>query len=126
MKHMDRIADFVILMTYEWGWRGGPPQAVSPMKWNEKVLDYAVSEIPRDKILMGFQIYARDWILPHVRGQIAETFSMQEAIARAVKYGVAIRYDEVSQSPFFITQMSKEELMKCGLKMLEVLKLNLI
>jgi len=96
-----RIADFVILMTYEWGWRGGPPQAVSPINEMKKVLDYAITEIPRDKILMGFQIYARDWMLPHVRGQIAETFSMQEAIARAVKYGVAIRYDEVSQSPFF-------------------------
>lgn len=96
-----RIADFVILMTYEWGWRGGPPQAISPINKIKDVLDYAITVIPRDKIYMGFQIYARDWMLPHVRGQEAETFSMQEAISRAVKYGVAIRYDEVSQSPFF-------------------------
>lgn len=96
-----RIADFVILMTYEWGWRGGPPQAISPINDIRKVLDYAITVIPRDKILMGFQIYARDWLLPHVRGQEAETFSMQEAIARAVKYGVAIRYDAIAQSPFY-------------------------
>ena len=96
-----RIADFVILMTYEWGWRGGPPQAISPINEIKDVLDYAITVIPRDKILMGFQIYARDWALPHVRGQEAETFSMQEAIARAVKYGVTIRYDEGAQSPFY-------------------------
>ena len=96
-----RIADFVVLMTYEWGWSGGPPQAVSPINEMKKVLEYAVSVIPRNKIIMGFQIYARDWLLPHVKGQIAETFSMQEAIARAVKYGVAIQYDEIAQSPHF-------------------------
>lgn len=96
-----RIADFVILMTYEWGWRGGPPRAISPINEMKRVLDYAVTVIPREKILMGFQIYARDWILPHVSGMEAETFSMQEAIARAYKYNVVIRFDAATQSPFF-------------------------
>lgn len=50
---------------------------------------------------MGFQIYARDWLLPHVQGQEAETFSQQEAIRRAVKYGATIQYDTLSQSPYF-------------------------
>jgi spore germination protein len=95
------IADFVILMTYEWGWRKGPPQPISPVNEIRRVLDYAVTVIPRNKIMMGFQIYARDWQIPHVWGQEAETFSMQEAIARAVRYGAAIQYDYTAQSPFF-------------------------
>lgn len=96
-----RIVDFVILMTYEWGWRKGPPQAISPLNEIIKVLDYAVSVIPREKIFFGFQIYARDWLYPHVPGQEAETFSNQEAIERAVKYGAEIFFDPISQSPFF-------------------------
>ena len=96
-----RIADFVILMTYEWGYRKGPPQAISPLDQIERVLDYAVTVIPREKIFLGFQIYARDWLLPHVEGQEAETFSPQEAVERAVKYGAEIQYDPVAQSPFF-------------------------
>ncbi|TCP31773.1 spore germination protein [Scopulibacillus darangshiensis] len=96
-----RIADFVILMTYEWGYRLGPPQAVSPINQIKRVLDYAVTVIPRDKIFMGFQLYARDWLLPHVQGQEAETFSQQEAIRRAVKYKAAIQYDKETESPFF-------------------------
>jgi len=96
-----RIADFVILMTYEWGYRKGPPQAISPLNQIRRVLDYAVSVIPREKLFFGFQIYARDWRVPFVAGQEAETFSMQEAIARATKYSAAIQYDTVSQSPFF-------------------------
>ena len=96
-----RIVDFVILMTYEWGYRKGPPQAISPLDQIRKVLDYAVSVIPREKIFFGFQIYARDWLLPHVEGQEAETISNQDAVARAVKYGAEIQYDDVAQSPFF-------------------------
>lgn len=96
-----RIVDFVILMTYEWGWRKGPPQSISPINEMRRVLDYAVTVIPREKIFLGFQIYARDWLYPHVPGQEAETFSNQEAILRAVENGATIQYDFVSQSPFY-------------------------
>jgi spore germination protein len=96
-----RIVDFTVLMTYEWGYRLGPPQAISPLNEIKKVLDYAVTVIPRNKIFFGFQIYARDWLLPHVQGQEAETFSQQEAIRRAIQYGVAIQYDPIAQSPFY-------------------------
>ena len=96
-----RIADFVILMTYEWGWRKGPPQAISPLNQIKRVLDYAITVIPREKIYFGFQIYARDWLLPFVWGQEAETFSMQEAVSRAVRYGTSIQYDTMAQSPFY-------------------------
>lgn len=96
-----KLADFVVLMTYEWGYRSGPPQAISPLNEIKRVLNYAITTIPREKILMGFQIYARDWVIPHIKGQEAETMSMQDAIARAYKYGTVIRYDSVTESPFF-------------------------
>lgn len=96
-----KLADFVVLMTYEWGYRFGPPQAISPLNEIKRVLNYAITAIPKEKILMGFQIYARDWIIPHIEGQEAETMSVQDAIARAYKYGSVIRYDSVTESPFF-------------------------
>jgi len=96
-----RILDFVVLMTYEWGYRLGPPRAISPLNEIRRVLNYAVSVMPRYKIFMGFQIYARDWLLPHVQGQEAETFSNKEALNRAVRYGAVIQYDTVAQSPFY-------------------------
>ncbi|WP_421381704.1 LysM peptidoglycan-binding domain-containing protein [Bacillus salacetis] len=96
-----RIVDFVVLMTYEWGYRMGPPQAISPINQMRRVVEYALSVMPPEKIFLGFQIYARDWKVPHVQGQEAETFSPQEAIRRAVKYGAAIQYDTTTQSPWF-------------------------
>lgn len=96
-----RIADFVVLMTYEWGWRLGPPQAISPLNQIKRVLDYAVSVMPSNKLFFGFQIYARDWLLPHVKGREAQTFSMVEAMNRARRYNAEILYDTVAASPYF-------------------------
>lgn len=96
-----RLLDFVVLMTYEWGYRKGPPQAISPLNQMKRVIDYATTVIPTNKIFMGFQIYARDWLLPHVQGQEAETFDMQEAIRRAIHHNAEIKYDETTQSPYF-------------------------
>lgn len=97
-----KILDFVVLMTYEWGYREGPPQAISPINQIKRVLDYAVTVIPREKILMGFLLYARDWLLPFIPGQVAETFSIAEARLRAVKYNATIQYDITAQSPFYL------------------------
>src|SRR5699024_2080614 len=40
------IADFSVLMTYEWGYSAGPPLPVSPINEVQKVLDYAISVMP--------------------------------------------------------------------------------
>ncbi|UUZ79787.1 hypothetical protein LJK88_32665 [Paenibacillus sp. P26] len=111
------ILDFVVLMTYEWGYRFGPPQAISPIDQIRAVLDYAVTVMAKDKILMGFQLYARDWSLPHVKGQQAETFSVQEAFRRAVRYGAAIHYDTRTQSPTTGIRMNGDECMRFGSRM---------
>ena len=96
-----KVMDFVVLMTYEWGYREGPAQAISPVNQIRRVLDYAVTVIPQEKILLGFLIYARDWLLPFRPGQVAETFSVAEARMRAARYGATILYDEAAQSPFY-------------------------
>lgn len=95
------IVDFVVLMTYEWGWAGGRPWAIAPINKVRDVLDYAVTEIPPEKILMGVPLYGRDWRIPWEEGTFARTVSPKEAVDLAARYGVAIQYDEIYQSPFF-------------------------
>ncbi|MFD1018619.1 LysM peptidoglycan-binding domain-containing protein [Thalassobacillus hwangdonensis] len=96
-----RIVDFVVLMTYEWGWAGGRPWAIAPINKVREVLDYAVKVIPRDKILMGIPLYGRDWKIPWQEGTFARTVSPKEAVRLAANYGVNIQYDETYQSPYF-------------------------
>lgn len=96
------IADLVLLMTYEWGYLFGPPMATAPVNSVRQVLEYGVSVIPNEKILMGIPNYSYDWALPFIRGEsMAEALSNQEAIARAAEYGVTIEFDETAQAPFY-------------------------
>ncbi|MFD2044169.1 LysM peptidoglycan-binding domain-containing protein [Ornithinibacillus salinisoli] len=95
------IVDFIILMTYEWGWAGGEPWAIAPITKMRDVLDYAVTDIPPAKILMGVPLYGRDWRVPWVEGTFAQTVSPVQAVNRAGNYGVEIQYNENYQSPFY-------------------------
>ncbi len=96
-------SDDVLLMTYEWGYTYGPPMAVSPVDRVREVLDYAVTEIPRDKIYMGIPNYGYDFILPYVQGESrADSVSNVEAVDLAARVGAMIQYDEVSQAPYFV------------------------
>lgn len=95
-------ADSVFLMTYEWGYKYGPPMAIAPIPSVRRVLDYAVSVIPREKIDMGIPNYAYDWPLPYVRNEtVAETIGNLEAVRRAAYYSTEILYDETAKAPYF-------------------------
>ncbi|USK74662.1 glycosyl hydrolase family 18 protein [Peribacillus frigoritolerans] len=100
-KAHGEIVDFVIIMTYEWGYSGGPPMAVSPIGPVREVLEYAVTDIPSNKILMGQNLYGYDWTLPFVQGSTARAVSPQQAIQIAADNDVSIEYDETAQAPHF-------------------------
>lgn len=97
-----QIVDFVVLMTYEWGYSGGPAMPVSPINEVEKVLNYAVSVIPPNKIMMGQNLYGYDWTLPYVEGgEYARAVSPQRAIEIAKQHNARIQYDYTAQAPHF-------------------------
>src|SRR5579875_1771555 len=97
-----RLCDFVVLMTYEWGWIGGPPMAVSPIDQIRQVLNYAITAIPPAKILMGVSVYGYDWKLPYVSGTRAETLTPSQAVERAAAHQVSILYDANAQAPYYM------------------------
>ena len=95
------VVDKVIIMTYEWGYLYGPPMAVAPYNEVRRVLSYAVTEIPSDKILMGMPNYGYDWTLPYIDGRPAEILSVNAALNRAYEVGAEIQFNERSKAPFF-------------------------
>ena len=101
-RGMGQAADYCLIMTYEWGYTYGEPQPVSPIVNVRRVLEYAVTEIPPEKILMGLNNYGYDWTLPFVQGESrAEKLTNYQAEARAEYYGVPIQWNEVAMAPFF-------------------------
>lgn len=95
------IVDFVVLMTYEWGYSAGPPMPVSPIGPVRQVIEYALTEMPASKIMMGQNLYGYDWTLPYVQGgEYARVVSPQQAIEIARIYNVPIKYDYRAQAPY--------------------------
>ena len=96
-----RTADYVVLMTYEWGYTYGPAMAVAPLNMVRRVLDYATQVIPAERILMGVPNYGYDWTLPFAQGTAARSLSNIEAATLAGQVGASIQFDPAAQSPFF-------------------------
>ena len=89
-------------MTYEWGYTYGPPMAVAPVNAVRRVVEFAVSQIPPQKLLLGFPNYAYDWTLPFTPGQTrAQLIGNEAAPLLAAQYSAAIAYDETAQTPYF-------------------------
>ena len=85
-----------------WFYTYGPPMAVAPLPNVRQVVEYALTEIPASKIWLGVPLYGYDWPLPFVQGRTkAQSISPQEAVARAVRYGVDIQYSEQAQAPWY-------------------------
>ncbi len=101
-KLLGQAADQLLLMTYEWGYTYGPPMAVAPLPNVRRVVEYALTEIPAQKLWLGVPNYGYDWPLPFVQGESkATSISNQYAVQLALRYNAAIQYDQTAQSPWF-------------------------
>jgi spore germination protein YaaH len=91
-----KYSDQILLMTYDEHYPGGTPGAIASIGWVENVIKYAVTVIPKNKILLGTAAYGYDWSSSGTKAYgIAKTYSI------ASSYGAAIMWDSVSQSPYF-------------------------
>lgn len=101
-RALGEAADHVLLMTYEWGYTYGPPMAVAPLNQVRRVVEYALTQIPAEKIDLGIPNYGYDWPLPYVKGTTkATTINNVQAVRIAVENGAEIHFDDVAESPYF-------------------------
>ena len=76
--------------------------AVAPIGNVRDVLDYAVTRVPPEKLLLGVPNYGYDWPLPYVSGVTdAKSLSNVQAVALARETGAEIQYSGASQAPWF-------------------------
>lgn len=94
---LGQIVDEIILMTYEEHWPGSPPGSVASLPWVSQVLDYALANIPAQKIVMGVPLYGYDWI----QGNGAKAISYRRATELARRMGAPLQWDAQQHSTFF-------------------------
>ena len=95
-------ADYLFVMTYEWGYTYGPPLAVAPLPNVRRVLEFALTETSADKILMGIPNYGYDFSLPYVAGASrATSIGNRRAVDIARQHGAEIQFDQKAMAPFF-------------------------
>ncbi|MFC0214626.1 glycosyl hydrolase family 18 protein [Paenibacillus chartarius] len=58
---LGQTADKIQLMSYDQNGSWGPPGPVAGYPWFEKAIQYAVSQIPSRKVLLGLPAYGYDW-----------------------------------------------------------------
>ncbi|HCL00811.1 MAG TPA: glycoside hydrolase [Lachnoclostridium phytofermentans] len=99
---LGEAANSVFLMTYEWGYTYSEPMAVAPINLVRQVVDFAITQIPVDRIDLGIPNYGYDWALPYVKGETkARSIGNIEAVQIAAANNAVIQFDEVAQTPFF-------------------------
>ncbi|HGG0415884.1 chitinase [Clostridium botulinum] len=88
--------DQVALMTYDEHYPGGTPGPVASIAWVQNVVNYAVTVIPKEKILLGTAAYGYDW---SVNG--TKAYGINGIYNLASTYGAQIQWDSVSKCPYF-------------------------
>jgi len=60
-RAISKIADKVFIMAYDQHWSTSKPGPVASLPWCRSIMNYAKSEIPPDKLIMGIPLYGRSW-----------------------------------------------------------------
>lgn len=95
-KLIGQLSDYVIIMTYDQHWYGGSPGPVASLSWVKKVLDYAVTCVPKEKLLLGIPTYGYDW-----SPQGAKVVRWNQVTNLLAKYGKEkVVWDTAAATPY--------------------------
>jgi len=61
-ERLGRAVDQFRVMTYNYSGSWSGPGPLSPPDWIDRVLDFAESQVPPRRIVMGLGFYGRDWV----------------------------------------------------------------
>ncbi|SMB99536.1 Spore germination protein YaaH [Thermanaeromonas toyohensis ToBE] len=90
------LSDQVYILAYDEHF--STPGPIASVGFVRRVLDYAVTVIPREKIRLGMAVYGYDWA---EGARTPRTLSHSQAIELARRLGVNIYYDEAAQESTF-------------------------
>lgn len=100
-----RIGDYanqIVIMNYSWGHNPGPPMPAASIFMLRLFVDYVITQVPSDKMVIGVPLFGYAWQLPYIIGVTeANALTFESAINLALDTGSEIKFDEISQNPYF-------------------------
>ena len=90
-------ADNVRLMAYDWHWVTSEAGPIAPVDWVDRVLTYAVHEIPASKVVLGVPTYGYGW-----GPEGGELVSWLQAYGLSEQHQVPVNWDQTGQSPWLV------------------------
>ncbi|OAA90500.1 glycosyl hydrolase family 18 protein [Clostridium ljungdahlii] len=91
-KYSDQIA----IMTYDEHYPGGTAGPIASISWVENVVKYAITVIPREKIMLGVAAYGYDW-----SSNGTKAYGINGMYNIAATNSAAVLWDDISKSPYF-------------------------
>jgi spore germination protein YaaH len=93
---LSSYADQIVIMSYDEHYPGGTPGPVASIGWVQNVYNYAVTVIPKEKLLMGVAAYGYDW-----SSNGTKAYSINGINNLAAANNAQILWDDTSKTPYF-------------------------
>ncbi|MEO6260289.1 MAG: glycosyl hydrolase family 18 protein [Thermoanaerobaculia bacterium] len=90
------IADSVKVMAYDFHYSTSDAGAITPLDWLDRVVSYAQSSIPNEKIMIGLPWYGYDW----GTSGAAIPVTYASATSMAQSGGITVRHDVNGEATF--------------------------
>lgn len=94
-----KYADYVDIMTYDQHCPTGTHGSIASISWVNSVINYALTVIPKNKIVLGLAAYGYDWSIGSTSP--ATAYSIDGCYSLAKKYNAQIQWDPTSGSCYF-------------------------
>jgi spore germination protein len=106
---LNQLVQNIIFMNYQWATSINPPSPISSIHNIDIFLNYVSNYISPLKEIVGIATIGYDWELPFSAG-ISNVYSLtpERAVVLARNVGAIIRFDEISQTPFFNYTVTSE------------------
>jgi spore germination protein YaaH len=95
-KSLAMYSDYLMIMAYDEHYPGGTPGAVASIGWVTNVVNYALTVVPKEKIILGLAAYGYDW-----SSGATKSYSINGCYNLASQYGATINFDSTTKSKYF-------------------------
>lgn len=107
---ISQLVNNLTFLQFIWGVNYQPPEPVSSIDKIRNFTDYIISQIPSDKVSIGYSLISYDWKLPYIPGKsYANALSINSALNIARAEGAKIEFDDISQSTYFTYEIFNYE-----------------